>query len=96
MCSLQALNRAEAVLEGVRRRLGSAMEACMGCHGRLRRPLVGQSRQRHLMGVGSFRGAGWVLVQLVQRGCMVAVLVRVLDNVALLVFGRKVLIAGSG
>lgn len=96
MRSRQALNRAKAVLEEVRTRLRFAMGACMGCHGRLRRPLVGRSRQRHLLGVGSFRDAGWVLGQLVQRGCMVAVLVRVLDNVALLVAERKALIAGSG
>lgn len=97
MRSFQALNRAEAVLEGVRRRLGFVMGACMGCHGRLPQPLVGRSRLRRLPGVGSFRGAGWVPGRLVRRGCMEAVrLVRVLDCVALLMVGSKALLAGSG
>lgn len=97
MRSLQALNGVEAELEEVRRRLGFVMGACMGCHGRLRRPLVGRSRQHHLMGVGSFRDAGWVLGQLARRGCTVEVcIVRVLDGVALLVVGRKACLAGSG
>ena len=68
----------------------------MGCHGRLPRLLVGRSRQRRLLGVVSFRGAGWVPGRLVRRGCMVEVrIVRALDA-ALPVVGRKACLAEPG
>lgn len=96
MHSLQALNRAEAGSEGVRTRLGFAMGACMGCHGRLPRLLVGRSRQRRLLVVVSFRDAGWARGQLVRRGCMVEVRIVRVPGAALLMVGRKAFLAEPG